>query len=170
MTRSSVELVFRALNDSGTRYLVAGGLAVVAHGYLRFTADIDIILDLNDAAGLRKALGALSQLDYRPRAPVALEDFADAAKRGSWIKEKGMMVFSLYSPTHPATEIDIFVQLPFPFDAAYEEALIQAANDGVSARFVDLDRLLEMKRRAGRERDRADIEKLEQLRENIGGQ
>lgn len=46
MERRSVEAIVRALNDAGVRYLIAGGVAVVAHGYVRFTADLDVILDL----------------------------------------------------------------------------------------------------------------------------
>jgi hypothetical protein len=34
-----IETIVRALNESGVRYLIAGGLAVVAHGYVRFTAE-----------------------------------------------------------------------------------------------------------------------------------
>ncbi|PIP82933.1 MAG: hypothetical protein CO113_10170 [Elusimicrobia bacterium CG_4_9_14_3_um_filter_62_55] len=165
MTRSSIELIFRALNGASARYLVAGGLAVVAHGYLRFTADIDLIFDLEDEAALRSALEAFSALGYQPRAPVALQDFADASLRRSWIEDKGMKVFSLHSVSHQATEIDIFAVAPFPFAPAHEAALIQEVAPGVEARFVDLQRLLAMKREAGRDRDLADLAALERLRE-----
>ena len=37
---------FEALEAGGVRYLVAGGLAVGAHGYLRFTKDVDIVIQL----------------------------------------------------------------------------------------------------------------------------
>ena len=40
------EPVFRALNDTGARYVVVGGLATVLHGYARFTADADLVVDL----------------------------------------------------------------------------------------------------------------------------
>ena len=35
------EPLFRALNASGTRYVVVGGVATVLHGYARLTADIE---------------------------------------------------------------------------------------------------------------------------------
>jgi predicted nucleotidyltransferase len=44
----SIEAVIRALNDAGVRYLIAGGLAVIAHGYTRSTQDMDLILDLGE--------------------------------------------------------------------------------------------------------------------------
>src|SRR5688572_3753849 len=73
----SVETIVQTLNDAGVRYLVVGGLAVVAHGFVRFTADVDLVLDLA-ADNLNKAVAALSSLGYRPRAPVPLHEFADA--------------------------------------------------------------------------------------------
>jgi hypothetical protein len=41
MKLASVEALVAALEEAGVRYLVAGGLAVNAHGYLRFTHDVD---------------------------------------------------------------------------------------------------------------------------------
>jgi hypothetical protein len=51
----------RALNAHGARYLVVGGFAVIHHGYLRATEDIDLLLDgnLENQARVRQALGAL---------------------------------------------------------------------------------------------------------------
>lgn len=66
MDRGSVESIVKALNEHSVRYLIADGLAVIAHGYVRFTAVVDIILDL-DESNARRALEALSRLGYRPR-------------------------------------------------------------------------------------------------------
>lgn len=163
MQRTSVEAVVGALNASGLRFLIAGGLAVVAHGHVRFTADIDLILDL-DSPSLKDGLAALEALGYKPRAPVPIADFANPTRRRSWIEEKGLTVFSLHSPVHPATELDIFVSAPFEFGPAYSAAKVHEIASGLPARFVDLERLLEMKRKAGRPRDAEDIAALERLR------
>ena len=37
--------ICRALNDSGARYLLIGGFAVIAHGAGRFTKDIALLID-----------------------------------------------------------------------------------------------------------------------------
>ncbi len=71
MEKSSVEAIVRALNEAGVRYLIVGGMAVVAHGYLRFTADLDLILDLQED-NLRRAVAALAGQGYRPRARCRL--------------------------------------------------------------------------------------------------
>ena len=162
MEQRSIEAVIQALNAGGVRYLVAGGLAVVAHGYVRFTADLDLVLDLEEA-NVRRALAALAELGYRPRAPVELSEFADAAARAVWIREKGMTVFSLFSTEHAATEIDLFAEAPLDFQQAYASAVRMEVAPGVSATFVNLDDLITLKQRAGRPQDMQDIEQLKKL-------
>ncbi len=110
----SIEAVIRALNDAGVRYLIAGGLAVIAHGYTRATQDMDLILDLGEE-NLRRAMTALAGLNYRPTVPVAMELFADPRMRSQWNAEKGMLVFNLFSPAHETVEIDLFVEEPLDF-------------------------------------------------------
>lgn len=115
------EPVFSALNGSGVRYVVVGGLAVVLHGHPRLTADVDIVLDLEPASA-RRAMESLAQLGLKARAPVDPIAFADPAKRESWIAEKGMQVFTLFSPKNPLLTVDLFVREPMPFDALWARA------------------------------------------------
>ena len=81
MKLRNIENIFKSLNNADVRYLLAGGLAVVAHGYLRFTADIDIILGM-DEDNLMKAVKTFNTLGYKPRAPVELKDFTDPESEG----------------------------------------------------------------------------------------
>ena len=163
MTKHSVGAIVAALNGAHVRYLVAGGLAVVAHGYVRFTADVDLILDL-DAGNVTRAIEVLEKLGYRPRAPVPFGDFAAPEKRREWMREKGLTVFSLYSPEHPATEVDLFVEPPLDFDSAFGAAMRLDVAPGVEAAFVGYDDLVRLKRQAGRPTDLADIEQLKAIR------
>ena len=80
MQPEHLENIFIALNEAEVRYLVAGGLAVMAHGYLRMTRDLDLILAL-DGKNPEQALTVLDSLGYQPNAPVALMDFLDPRKR-----------------------------------------------------------------------------------------
>jgi hypothetical protein len=158
----SVEALIQALNSADVRYLVVGGLAVVAHGYVRFTADIDFVLDLEES-NLRRAGNALKGLGYRPRAPVPFEQFLDPAKRAEWVRDKGMTVFSLYSPEHLATEVDLFVEVPFDFQEAFSRVARMEVAAGIVATFVGLSDLLVLKERAGRPQDALDIKELKAL-------
>jgi len=163
MERRSIEAIVQALDAARVRYLIVGGLAVTAHGYVRFTAGVDLVLDPDPAATAR-AVGALSSLGYVPRAPVPFADVADAAQRARWVRETGLAVFSVFSPEHPATELDLFVDVPFDFDRVYERAVRFEISRGVEAVFIDLSDLIEMKRRAGGPQDLLDVEALESLR------
>ena len=51
----------RALGEEGVRYLLIGGFAVVLHGFVRTTKDIDLLVDPADdnVAAIKKALGTL---------------------------------------------------------------------------------------------------------------
>jgi hypothetical protein len=158
---SDFDLIFAALEKGRIRYLVVGGVAVVLHGVPRFTADLDLVLDLVPA-NVTAALQALGGLGYRPRAPVGLYDFADAEKRRDWIQQKSLTVLGLWSPNHPATEIDLFVDEPLPFEAAWARAchIDLGAN---SIRVASIEDLIQLKRRAGRPQDHEDIARLNMI-------
>ncbi|MFN8546501.1 MAG: hypothetical protein U0527_00645 [Candidatus Eisenbacteria bacterium] len=162
MTQSSVVTIVRALNEAGVRYLIAGGLAAVAHGVVRFTADVDLVLALDDD-NLSRAIASLASLGFAPRVPVPFEALLDRAQRERWIAAKGMTVFSVSSPRHPLTEVDLFVRMPFEFEVAYANALRLELPTGVIATFVGRDDLIRMKRAAGRPRDLEDVRALESL-------
>jgi hypothetical protein len=154
--------IFDALEKASVRYLVVGGVAVVLHGHLRVTADVDLVVGL-ESENVKTALRALSALGFRPRAPVLLEQFADAAVRRSWVEDKGLVVFSLWNPATPGTEIDIFVEEPFDFDAVYQRA-VKAEIEGVHVTVVSIDDLIALKRAAGRDKDQDDVRALLSLK------
>ncbi len=156
------DLVFAALQATGVRYVVVGGVAVNLHGYQRFTKDIDLVIELAPERAV-KILEALSALGYRPNVPVKLSDFADPAIREGWIRDKGMMVFQMYSDQARAT-IDIFVQYPLDFDALWNEGT-KIDLPGTSLRIASIKHLIVMKRNAGRPQDLVDITKLEILQQ-----
>ena len=162
MERRSVEAIVRALNEADVRYLVVGGLAVVAHGYVRFTADFDLMIDLTEA-NVARLEEALQGLKYAPLVPVQIRELANEDTRRRWMIEKNMIVFSLESPLHRQTTLDIFVENPIDFDAAYERASLMEPLPKLSARIISLDDLIFLKRLANRPLDGIDITELELL-------
>jgi hypothetical protein len=161
------EQVLAALNAEQVRYLVVGGVAVVLHGHLRTTADLDLVVALAPD-NVRRALSALDTLAFRPRAPVRAEDFADPEVRRTWIDEKGMTVFSLWSAELPGIEVDLFVREPFDFDRAWGRA-VRVDLDTTSATVASLEDLVALKRAAGRPVDLADVAALEAIAAKGGG-
>ena len=165
MKLTSLTAIARAFAEGGVRYLVAGGMAVVAHGYGRLTYDIDLVIRLNPENILR-AFDALSRLGYRPRVPITAAQFADPVLRRQWRTEKGMQVLNLFSDTHRDTPVDLFVEEPFDFEASFERALVEELAKGVPLRIVDLPTLIAMKRSAGRPKDIDDVAHLERILED----
>lgn len=155
------EPIFEALNARGVRYLVAGGLAVVLHGYARMTADVDLIVDLAPTEAL-KAVTALTDLGFRPRLPVEPEAFADPHQRREWLEQRELRVFSMFDPAEPLREVDLFVEELVPFDELWARSL-RLPLDTTTVRVVGRRDLIEMKRRAGRPRDIEDVAALEEL-------
>lgn len=165
MRLSSFEAIVKALNDAGVRYLVAGGLAVNAHGYLRFTKDADLVVQLLPD-NILSAFKALKDVGYRPAVPITGEQFADAELRESWIRDKGMRVLQLWSDEHRETPIDLFVSEPFDFDQEYDRGLCKRLYENLEVRFVTIPTLIEMKQLANRPQDQDDIEQLRMLLED----
>jgi len=143
------EPLFRALNDTGARYVVVGGLATVLHGYARFTADAALVVDLAPSPATR-LIAALTGLGFVPRAPVDAADFAEATVRERWIREQGLQVFSLVDRANPMRVVDLFVTHPIDFDALWSRAEVMSLGS-TEIRVASIDDLITMRKvRAGR--------------------
>jgi len=158
---SLLEPLFEALNRADVRYVVVGGVATVLHGFARLTADVDLVVDLTPIEA-RKAIEALVGLGLRPRPPVDPAAFADSVTRESWIRDKGMRVFSLWDPTQPMREVDLFVDHPVEFEGLFARAEIVPL-DTTTVRVASIADLIALKRLANRPQDLADIEALEAI-------
>jgi len=159
----SVEAIVRALNTAEVQYLIVGGLAVNAHGYVRLTRDVDLVLQL-DPGNVSKGLNALLDIGYQMSIPAKPEDFANPEMREDWRRHKGMITLKLWSDQHQRTPVDIFVYEPFDFAKEYATATTLEVSPGLVALIVSLEALLKMKRDAGRAQDLIDIEELQRIR------
>ena len=162
MQLTSFDAIVSALNEAGVKFLVVGGLAVNAHGYLRFTKDVDLVVRLAtaDIVGTFQALAAIG---YRPSVPITAEQFANKDLRESWRREKGMLVLKMWSDAHADTPIDIFVYEPFAFEPEFARALLVNPTGVPAVRYVSIPTLIAMKQEAHRPIDLVDIEKLRQI-------
>lgn len=55
------ENIFKALEQRNIQYAVAGGVALVLHGVVRFTVDLDLIVDL-ERENLMRFILAMNEL------------------------------------------------------------------------------------------------------------
>lgn len=158
------EEIFERLNNSGVDYVVVGGVALVLHGAVRLTADIDLMVHLEEG-NLSKFVRVMNELGYKPKVPVKAEDFISADNSARWINEKNMKVFSFFHPGKAVNLVDVFVEEPLDYTAIKSNAIEIMAGD-VSIPIVSIDDLIKLKRISGRPQDIADITALEEIRKS----
>lgn len=131
------------LNKNEVRYLVIGGYAVVYHGYVRSTSDIDIWIDINEI-----------NIDHLIK---ALDEFGFSALN---FKKTDFLPNRIIQLGYPPNRIDIITSpAGVVFDECYE-LKEQIVLDMTTVNFIDLKNLLKSKKAAGRTRDLADIEEF----------
>lgn len=155
------EDIFIALNAGKVRYVVVGGIALVLHGVVRLTADLDLIVRL-ETKNLTKFVSVMNGLGYRPKVPVKAEEFIDDEMRKKWKREKGMQVFSFYHPRKPTVILDIFVDEPIEYAALEKEKEVIRAGS-LRIPVVSKRHLIELKKISGRPQDIADINALKEV-------
>ncbi len=158
--------LLKAMEEKGIRYVVVGGVAVVLHGFVRATMDLDLVVSL-DSANVRKFLDLVNGLGYRAKIPVPLEQFADPAKRQEWIETKGMRVFSLHHSKRVQELVDVFTKEPIPFEGLYARRVRVPVED-ISINIASSQDLKTLKQAAGRVQDLQDIAALDELERRKG--
>ena len=157
------ERIFKQFNSNHLKYLVIGGVAVNLHGFSRATADLDILISLDDE-NIRNFIQSAKSLNLTPRVPVKIEEFADEFKRDLWIKEKNMKVFTLLNSKDPMEQVDVVLEDYIDFDKAYNNRETLAAS-GIKIPLISIDDLIKLKMIADRERDTIDINALKEIKE-----
>jgi hypothetical protein len=155
--------IFSCLNRKSVRYLVAGGVAVNLYGIERATADLDLVV-LLEKSNLEKFVEAVRELGLKPKLPVKLEDFVDDEKRGSWLTEKNMKVFSLYDPQNPFFLLDVLIDAPYDVKAMLSRRKELRFEDTLIP-LVAIQDLIAMKEASDRPQDRADVFYLKKITE-----
>lgn len=155
--------LFDALNNAGVKYLLCGGIAVNLYGIERATADIDIVLKL-DEENLIKFVNVAKKLGLKPKIPVELDELINTEKRQDWKMYRNMRVFSLYEEGAPFFIVDILIDEPFEFLEVYGRRKEIKFNETVIP-LVPIDILIKMKEKTGRPQDEADVFYLRKIKE-----
>jgi hypothetical protein len=145
----TLERLSKDLDERGIDYMVIGAVALLAHGYPRFTEDIDLVMT---ADGLNKFHDELIGLGYTPA-------FPGARKRLRSTRD-GVSIEVMTTGEYPGDGRPKPVSMPDPAEAS-------TAIDGV--RFVTLEKLIELKLASGisaadRLKDLADVQELIKIR------
>ncbi len=140
------EELLRLLNDRQAQYAIIGAQACAAHGFIRVTEDLDILIDPDpdNIARVRSALEAFGYDTY----DASVEDFQE--------KKILFRQYWLDTDVHPsASGVETKQALKNRVLGEYEGELTY---------FASLDDLIAMKRAAGRPKDLEDLRYLEEIR------
>jgi hypothetical protein len=145
----TLERLSRDLAERSIDYMVIGAVALLAHGYPRFTEDIDLVMT---AEGLEKFHDELIGLGYAPAFPGARKRLRSTSD--------GVSIEVMTTGEYPGDGRPKPVSMPEPIEASTEI-------DGI--RFVTLEKLIELKLASGisaadRLKDLADVQELIKIR------
>ncbi|MFH1534199.1 MAG: hypothetical protein ABID64_04685 [Nitrospirota bacterium] len=155
--------VFKNLEEAKIKYLIVGGVAVNLYGYSRFTGDIDILLALS-SANLKKMDWLMHKLGYVERIPVSVRELGNKKKLEEYMKKKGLKAYTYISSNEPQLDIDIIVKESMDF-GEFEKRKTIVKVWGMELPVVGIDDLIEMKKKASRDKDNLDIKALLNLKE-----
>ncbi|HEX2266274.1 MAG TPA: DUF6036 family nucleotidyltransferase [Solirubrobacterales bacterium] len=139
--------ILEDLNEAGVRYVLVGGIALIRHGVVRATRDVDAVFD-PDPDNVRKIQALVNKWQAtRPDGSPVPQDSIAAGRN-----------------IHLATEIgDLDLVSEAAAGISFSDLLARAETkkvDGIEAPICSLADLVAMKRAVGRERDLADLAEL----------
>ena len=148
--RTELANLIEALNANEVSYALCGGFAVIVHGYVRATKDVDILINEADLEKVRTIVGALGY-----NVPGGLLRF----KADSPEETRVFRISKFEGPDFLTLDLILVTAV---LEAAWTSRECRA--DGARTLWVvSLDGLRTMKRLAAREQDLADLAMLERI-------
>jgi len=152
--------LLRTLAESGTEFVVVGGIAALVHGAARATYDVDVVY-ARTPDNMARLVSALAPLEpYLRGAPPGLPFTFDAATLSRGLN---------FTLTTTAGDIDVLGEITL--GGTYDMLLPHTTTVqilGVTCRCLSLERLIAVKRAAGRPKDNEAIAEPEALLEERG--
>jgi predicted nucleotidyltransferase len=137
----------RLLNENHVEYVVLGGYAVIVHGYIRTTGDIDILINTTEQ-NADKMLTVMLKFGYD------VYDF----ELSDFMQEPGCISLDRYNGT-----IEILTStLGVTFEECFANKVV-VETSGILIYFISLTDLIKNKQAVGRPKDLDDIKNLTNL-------
>jgi hypothetical protein len=148
--------LLRILSEAGVECIIIGGVAAAVHGAARATFDLDIVYRRTPENVRRLVLALTSYHPYLRGAPPGLPFRWDVATIQHGLN---------FTLTTDIGDLDILGEIVGGggYDALLASTVVIRAF-GVDCRLLNLDRLIEVKRAAGRPKDFEAIAELETVR------
>jgi predicted nucleotidyltransferase len=136
------------LNRVGVRYVLIGGIALIRHGVVRATRDVDAIL--------------APEPENLERLRILIDEWPATRPDGSPVPDESLVPGRTIHLATPHGELDLLAERLPPLSFAELSARAETRRvDGVEASICSLADLVALKRIAGRERDLVDLHDLE---------
>lgn len=148
--------IFEAFERHEVEYLTIGGVAVNAHGHLRSTRDVDLLVEWT-AENMERLAVALRELDAKLFGVDA--DLLDIDP----LDPRHLLNGGNFTLRTASGGLDLFDPGEIPGGRPYEEMrprAVEATVAGVRIRAVGFDDLIRLKRESGRDRDLEDVATL----------
>lgn len=145
-TWEDVKLVARYLNEAGVEYALIGGYALAAHGIIRLTVDIDVVVNPS-AANSRRWIVALSRLPDGAARELEADPDVFAAQKRYAVRVNDEFTVDVLPSAAGCTWDDL------------KSHITQVTIDDVRVNVLDLEGLLKTKQGL-RPKDQADAEAI----------
>jgi hypothetical protein len=153
LSEFDLRALLESLHDHDVGFIVIGGVAVGAHGYIRATADLDLVPN-PDPANLDRLVEALESL--AATLPTAGGRRFDRSRDAGAVRRGA----NVTAETRFGGVDVVQIAQGVPGYAVLEDDAVESDLLGVPVRICSLSRLREMKQAQGRAQDRADLENL----------
>jgi predicted nucleotidyltransferase len=153
MMERSFEKLLELLADAGVEFVLVGGLAVTLQGYVRFTDDVDMLID-SSHHNIDLLLAALANWGEGFARELSLDDFTDEEGAIRIVEEAEQC------------QVDLFTRIS---GRRYADVISDADSfllDGREIYFASKLSLIAWKEKSVREKDRLDAMALHELLEN----
>lgn len=154
------EDVFEEFQKKNIKYIIVGGIAANLLGLVRATADLDILIDIEED-NLVKADSTLRSLGYKIKQPIDIKKLGKISL-AVLIKKKNLKALNYYK-IGELKEVDIIVDSPVSFEQAKRKAKKIIVN-GLKLPVISIDDLITMKVKTGRAVDKFDVKELKKVR------
>lgn len=148
--QNSVLRVCSLLNAEGAKYLIVGGQAMILHGIVRNTEDVDILIEPSED-NCRRVLAGLARLEDAAAKQLIPKDLQD----------------NLVVKIADEVEVDVSI---CAWKVSYDEAISSAREitiDDVRVPYLGLDDLIASKE-TYRDKDQVDVAHLRNLKAKTG--